>query len=136
LIIKIGIVLFVPVTITLGTVVFYYTLYYLVYNTYSKVAVTLSEDSEATFSIKLVVDAFIKTIKEFGEHLREYYNKIISFVVEKFDALKIQELTKNVNFEGIKTKKDEVIQKIRSLRANKAETQKATVPEELVKKEE
>jgi len=130
-----GIVLFIPVTVTLATLVFYYTLYYLAYNTYSKVAVTLSEDKEASFSVKLVVDCLIKTVKEFGEHIRDYYNKIVSFVVEKLNALKIQELTKNVNFdfEGIKTKKDEVFQKIRNFRINKAE---AAVPEELAKKEE
>ncbi|KAG4084953.1 hypothetical protein H8356DRAFT_1742602 [Neocallimastix lanati (nom. inval.)] len=131
-----GIVLFIPVTITLGTLIFYYALYYLAYNTYSKVAVTLSEDSDATFSIKLVVDSLIKTIKEFGEHIRDYYNKIIGFVILKFGALKLEELKRNVNFDGIKTKKDEVIQKIRSLRANKAEAQKATVPEKLAEKEE
>jgi len=136
LLVIIGIVLFIPVTITLGTLIFYYALYYLAYNTYSKVAVTLSEDSDATFSIKLVVDSLIKTIKEFGEHIRDYYNKIIGFVILKFGALKLEELKRNVNFDGIKTKKDEVIQKIRSLRANKAEAQKATVPEKLAEKEE
>jgi len=130
-----GIVLFIPVTITLGTLMFYYTLYYLAYNTYSKVAVTLSENKEASFSVKLVVDSLIKTIKEFGEHIRDYYNKIVNFVIEKLNALKIQELTRNVNFdfEGLKTKKDEVFQKIRNFRVNKAES---SIPEELSKKEE
>jgi len=129
-----GTVLFIPVTVTLFTVVFYYALYYIAYNTYSKVSVILSEDKDATFSIKLVGDCLIKTIKEFANHIREYYNKVISFIIEKLHVLKIDELTKNVNFEGIKTRKDEVIQKIRNFRAHKAEN--ATAPEEVVKKEE
>jgi len=106
-----GIVLFLPASITLITLVAYYTLYYLAYNTYSKVSVILNEDKEASFSIKLVVDCLIKTLKEYGTHIRNYYNKIINFVIEKLNVLKVQELTKSVNFEGIKTKKDEVIQK-------------------------
>jgi len=129
-----GTVLFIPVTVTLFTVVFYYALYYITYNTYSKVSVILSEDKNATFSIKLVGDCLIKTIKEFANHIREYYNKVINFVIEKLHVLKIDELTKNVNFEGIKTRKDEVIQKIRNFRAHKAENPSA--PEEVVKKEE
>jgi len=129
-----GTVLFIPVTVTLFTVVFYYALYYIAYNTYSKVSVILSEDKDATFSIKLVGDCLIKTIKEFANHIREYYNKVISFIIEKLHVLKIDELTKNVNFEGIKTRKDEVIQKIRNFRAHKAEN--ATAPEEVVKKED
>jgi len=129
-----GTVLFIPVSVTLFTVAFYYALYYLTYNTYSKVSVILSEDKDASFSIKLVGDCLIKTLKEFAEHIREYYNKIINFVIEKLHVLKVDELTKNVNFEGIKTRKDEVIQKIRNFRAHKAES--SSVPEELVKKEE
>ncbi|ORX88097.1 hypothetical protein BCR32DRAFT_288849 [Anaeromyces robustus] len=129
-----GIVLFIPVTVTLVTLVIYYSLYYLAYNTYSKVAVILSEDKEASFSVKLVGDCLIKTVKEYGEHIRDYYNKVVSFGIEKLSVLKIQELTRNVNLEGIKIK-NEVIQKIRNFRANKADAN-PSVPEELAKKEE
>jgi len=128
-----GIVLFIPVTITLFTVIFYYALYYLTYNTYSKVSVILSEEENASFSIKLVGDCLIKTLKEFAEHIREYYNKVINFVIEKLHVLKFDELTKNVNLEGIKSRKNEVIQKIKNFRAHK---ESPSVPEELVKKEE
>ncbi|ORX51798.1 hypothetical protein BCR36DRAFT_582835 [Piromyces finnis] len=128
-----GIVLFVPVTVTLLTVAFYYTLYYLAYNTYSKVSVILSEDEEASFSIKLVGDCLIKTVKEFANHIKSFYNKIILFVIEKLSVLKISEFTKNFDFEGIKTKGDEVFQRIRNFRGQKTES---SVPEELAKKEE
>jgi len=126
-----GIVLFIPVTVTLFTVAVYYTLYYLAYNTYSKVSVILSEDKEASFSVKLVGDCLIKTLKEFADHLKGFYNKILAFVIEKIAVLKVRELARSVHLDGIKTRGDEVFQKIRSLRAQKAEA-----PEELVKKEE
>lgn len=129
------IALFIPVTVILSTLAAYYALYYLAYNTYSKVSVILSEDKEASFSVKLVVDCFIKTIKEFVDHLKGYYHKALAFFIEKLIVLKASssELTKNVNFDGIKAKGDVVLQKIRNLRAHKTE---AAVPEELAKKEE
>jgi len=104
-----SIVLFIPVTVTLFTLAFYYTLYYLAYNTYSKVSVILNEDKEASFSVKLVGDCLIKTIKEFADHIKAFYNKVIAFVIEKLAVLKVRELTKNVNFDGIKTRCDEVL---------------------------